>query len=243
MRIFAKIAPITLIVGGIGLIAFVGLPMIHYEIIALRSFKKPELISPLVQRVRTVSAGNFDLTKASNWFVNAPVLPEVPTKVQYYNLSIPKLKIKKALVEIGGDDLSKSLIHYKGTALPGQQGNAVVFGHSTLPQLYDPKNYLTIFSLLPTLERGDIVRIDYDGITYFYKIEKMFEVNPDDVEILIQRFDDAYLTLVTCVPPGTYLRRLVVQAKLLSPEATLGRVDKDSSGHLEGVPAASSKTL
>jgi len=43
----------------------------------------------------------------------------------------------------------------------------------------------------------------------------MVEVEPEDLSILEQRFDDSYLTLVTCVPPGTYLRRLVVRARLV----------------------------
>ena len=42
----------------------------------------------------------------------------------------------------------------------------------------------------------------------------MFVVSPDQVSVLEQRTDVAYLTLVTCVPPGTDWERLVVRAKL-----------------------------
>lgn len=155
-----------------------------------------------------------DFTKVSNWFPTAPKLPPLPSKITHYSLSIPKLKIDQVVVQIGGEDLKKSLIQYEGTAFPGQFGNTVVFGHSVLPQFYNPKNYLTIFSTLPTLKRGDEILVDFDGVKYKYVIEQMIEVKPEDISVLEQKYDDSYLTLVTCVPPGTYLRRLVVRARL-----------------------------
>ena len=116
--------------------------------------------------------------------------------------------------KIGGEDLKESLIHYGGTVLPGEYGNVVIFGHSVLPQFFNPKNYLTIFSTLPTLENGDEVFVNFDGIEYKYKVYEMVEVEPTDVTILEQQYDNFYITLVTCVPPGTYWKRLAVKARL-----------------------------
>jgi len=156
----------------------------------------------------------LDYTKPSSWFPTAPRLPPRPSKITHYTLSIPKLKIKDAVVAIGGEDIRKSLIQYAGTALPGQYGNVVIFGHSALPQFFSPKNYKTIFSTLPTLEKGDEVLLNFDGILYRYRVIEMLEVSPTDVSVLAQYYDNRYLTLVTCVPPGTYLRRLIVRAEL-----------------------------
>ena len=110
--------------------------------------------------------------------------------------------------------MGKSLVHYGGTALPGDWGNTVIFGHSVLPQFFNPKNYKTIFSTLPTLEKKDKILIDFDGITYFYEVYELKVVSPDDVSVLEQRYDTSYLSLVTCVPPGTYWKRLIVKARL-----------------------------
>ncbi|MBI2268033.1 MAG: sortase [Candidatus Blackburnbacteria bacterium] len=193
-----------------------GLPIIKYELFSAPKLSRGEFISPISKEQGQLSSQTSgDLVRASNWFVGAPELPDVPSKVKYYTVSILKLKIEDVTAEIGGDDLSKSLVHYKGTALPGKKGNAVVFGHSTLPQLFDSKNYLTIFSYLPSLAKGDKIFVNYDGIKYTYQVYEMFEVKPQNIEILEQTFDDAYLTLVTCVPPGTYLRRLVVKSRLV----------------------------
>ena len=126
-------------------------------------------------------------------------------------------KINRAVVAVGGEELSKSLIHYPGTAIPGKKGNAVIFGHSTLPQFFNPENYLSIFSTLPTLSRGDEISIDYDGVNFKYSVEDMIEILPTDIEVLAQNPSDAFLSLVTCVPPGHPLKpkRLVVRARIV----------------------------
>jgi sortase A len=43
----------------------------------------------------------------------------------------------------------------------------------------------------------------------------MYEVLPTDLSVLEQKFDGRYLTMVTCTPPGTYLRRLVIKARIV----------------------------
>ena len=149
-----------------------------------------------------------------NWFPEANLPTEKEIKINTYYLSIPKLKINQAIVKVGVESLDKNLVHYPGTAHPGRTGNAVIFGHSVLPAFFNPKNYMTIFSTLPTIEKGEEILVDYDNIRYTYLVEELKEVPPNDISILAQRYDDSYLSLVTCVPPGTYLRRLVVKARL-----------------------------
>jgi sortase A len=158
---------------------------------------------------------NADYTKASSWFPSAKIVKAADFHVTFYKLTIPRLGIINATVSIGGEDLAQSLIQYPGTALPGQIGNAVIFGHSVLPAFYNPSDYLTMFSTLPTLGQGDTVTVNYDGITYKYQVEDKFEVEPTDIGILNQDESDSFLTLVTCVPPGLQTRRLIVKARIV----------------------------
>lgn len=160
-----------------------------------------------------VSSDAVDYANANMWYPTVPQKHTAP-QVNTYTLSIPKLKIKNALVTIAGDDLGASLVHYGGTSLPGQYGNSVIFGHSTLPQFYSPTNYKAIFSLVPTLKNGDEIIVTYDGVDYRYVVYEMVVLESNDLSALEQRFDDSYITLVTCVPPGTYWKRLNVRAKL-----------------------------
>lgn len=160
-----------------------------------------------------VAAGN-QLSDPNQWFPTKPQ-KKVVSPVNSYTISIPTLNLQEATVVIAGDDLTKSLIHYGGTGLPGEYGNAVVFGHSTLPQFYKGvKDYHTVFATLPTIKIGDDIIVRYDGITYHYVVYDKVVVEPADLSPLEQRFDDSYLTLVTCVPPGTYFYRLNVKARL-----------------------------
>lgn len=162
------------------------------------------------------SAVGTDITTDPNtWFPTKPQ-KTMTAPVNSYLLSIPSLDIEDATVIISGDDLGKSLIHYGGTGLPGDYGNTVIFGHSTLPQFFRGiRDYKTIFSVLPTIKIGANINITYDGITYRYIVTEKIVLEPTDLSGLEQRFDDAYVTLVTCVPPGTYLYRLNVKAKLV----------------------------
>jgi sortase A len=180
-----------------------------------------QLINPL--SIRSYNDSNnilgdaTDYTQLSNWFVSDSSSPDQifsNSSNLTYLISIPKLKIKDAVVTVGSMDLKKSLIQYPQTALPGQLGNAVVFGHSVLPQFFSPKSYLTIFATLYLLKQGDEIDVSYDDVNYKYIVDEMYEIKPTDLSVLEQRFDQKNITLITCSPPGTTLRRLVVKASL-----------------------------
>lgn len=223
-----KILRISAIISGIsGLVILAGViyPIVSYN--ATYSKKYTRMVSPLadpggqVQGVLTTSTGINDDTMASSWFAGGASQEDFAiSEVGYYTISIPKLKIESANVKIGGEDLSKSLIHYPGTSLPGKRGNSVIFGHSILPIFNNPKNYISIFTMLPSLRKGDQILINYDGISFTYKVEEMFEVLPTDLQVLDQDKTDSFLTLVTCVPPGDPRdpKRLVVRARVVPPD-------------------------
>ncbi|HUW24469.1 MAG TPA: sortase [Patescibacteria group bacterium] len=225
-RLNARFMAVLLVVVGLFFFINAAYPIISYQLLISPRFStafiSPNSDAAIAQtfgppngetEVLGTEIDLVDYTKASNWF------PEENTAfaeeaVNTYQFSIPKLGIDKAVVVVGMEDLKKSLVQYPGTASPGRFGNTVIFGHSVLPQFFNPKNYLTIFSTLPTLKIGDEIFVDYGQVRYKFVIEQMIEVAPNDISILAQRYDDAYLTLITCVPPGTYLRRLIIRARL-----------------------------
>lgn len=190
-------------------------PIIEYQLNDAKAYTT--LLSPLAIETSKDGSTKTDFTKASNWFPDAnKENSETGSKVDFYTVSIPKLKIENAVVAIGGEDLSKSLVQYPGTALPGKNGNAVIFGHSVLPIFYNPKNYMAIFSTIPTLKNGDEIFVNYDGVAYEFTVEEIFEIYPTDIQILEQNPSDSFITLVTCVPPGDPRnpKRLIVRARV-----------------------------
>jgi len=211
-KLLYRISAGIIFVSGIVILAGVIFPILTYQ------SSGKELISPLPESSVSKNLEALDYTKASNWFVGGAAKENFTSEnIAFYTISIPRLKIEDATVAIGGEDLAKSLIQYPGTALPGRPGNSVIFGHSILPIFYNPKEYLSIFSTLPTLKKGDEIKVNYDGVAYDYRVEDMFEVLPSDVQVLEQDSTDSFLTLITCVPPGDPRKpkRLIVRARVV----------------------------
>lgn len=174
----------------------------------------------IMQNQNIYSTNLSDYTKAATWFPKIEKTSDSIGKslpVSEYSLSIPKLNIESGRVIVGGEDLSTAMVHYLPVKMPGENGVVSIFGHSTHPSLYrkdGSDRYKSIFTYLPTLEKGDMILVAFSGITYSYEVFDKFEVKPDQIEVLSQRFDDSYLNLITCVPVGQTARRLIIQAKL-----------------------------
>jgi len=163
----------------------------------------------------------LDYTNLANWFAAADATALASTQGEgEYSISIPKVNVENAIVKLGGTNLSDSLIQFPGTALPGDPGAPVIFGHSVLRQFYNPslknpRRDTSIFSTIMTLKTGDEIILKHKGVEYRYAVREKTEVKPEDVYILTQNYDARQLKLVTCTPEGTYLRRGVVTASLI----------------------------
>lgn len=226
-RRIIRVLSLALIVTGLLIMAFVFFPLISWQIYFAPVFAQQDIASPIPQN-QMISSGTIetliaqasndlmgvDYENARNWFPNFKYQRSGNPKIQYYTLSIPKLKIKNAVVSTVDNNLSNHLVNYGGTAIPPENGNAVIFGHSTLPQLYDSKNYKTVFTYLYELSPGDEIIVTTGSVNYKYRVQNVTVVDPNNTSVLQQNFDDSYITLITCTPPGTIWKRLVVRAKI-----------------------------
>lgn len=167
-----------------------------------------------------ISQLTTDFTDARNWYPMVHAANN--TSVEFYNISIPSLKIKNAKVSTIDYDLEKHLIQYAGTSIPGEKGTSVIFGHSTLPQFFNPENYKAIFATLHTIQEGDQITATVNDITYTYTVFSKTITSAEDTDMFSQAFDNSYITIVTCTPPGTVWKRLVVKARLASGETASG---------------------
>jgi sortase A len=222
-----RVFGVLFIFAGILITGYVFLPLISWQIYFAPIFASQSIAAPIPQT--TIVSGNtfqtlltqasnslsgVDYNNADNWFPDFKHQKNGAAAVQTYSLSIPKLNIKNAIVSTVNSDLAKNLVNYGGTAIPADKGNAVVFGHSTLPQLYDAKSYKTVFTYLYELTPGDEIVVNIANVSYKYRVENITVVDPNNTSILQQNFDDSYLTLVTCTPPGTIWKRLAVKARI-----------------------------
>lgn len=111
--------------------------------------------------------------------------------------------------------LRDGVVHYPGTAMPGESGNVYIFGHSSdFPTA--PGSYKTVFALLPKIEIGSTVEItDKDGKLFRYKVEEKFVANNNDLHLLEQDYSKKKLSIQTSYPIGTALKRFIVIAYLI----------------------------
>jgi len=112
--------------------------------------------------------------------------------------------------------LKHGVVHYPGTARPGQAGNFFVTGHSSYYPWSDG-NFKTVFSRLHELNVGDEYWVYYGGDKHRYIVQGKKEVKPSNVDVLDQPTNRRLSTLMTCTPVGTTLRRLIITAQEVDP--------------------------
>lgn len=214
---------------GFVMVAYFAFPLLAFQIYLRPVFASANIAAPIPKtsmlnessfrdllQATTDSLTGVDYTNAKNWY---PSIQQAHTDVAvtHYAITIPRLKIIDAEVSTIDNDLSTHLVQYGGTAVPPSKGNAVIFGHSTLPQLYKERDYRTIFAYAHTMEVGDEVELTVDHLKYTYKVYAITITSPLDTTVFEQNYDDNYLTLVTCTPPGTTWKRLLIKARIVRP--------------------------
>lgn len=114
------------------------------------------------------------------------------------------------------DDMRDGTVRYPQTALPGQEGNVVIFGHSSSPW-WSPGRYKFVFSVLDKMNNGDFILLDYHNARYIYKVYNVKIVDSDNYAVLNQG-SSHILSLITSSPAGSDYKRLVVSASQVYPK-------------------------
>lgn len=122
----------------------------------------------------------------------------------------------EALEEEIQEGLQNGVVHYPGTARPGQAGNFFVTGHSSYFP-WAPGEFKSVFARLHNLSVGDEYWVYYNGDRHRYVIQEKKEIKPSDVTVLDQPVNKRISTLMTCTPVGTTLRRLIIVAQEVDP--------------------------
>lgn len=110
--------------------------------------------------------------------------------------------------------LKNGVVRYPGTALPGEYGNTFITGHSSY-YFWDDGQYKEVFALLSEVNIGDEIIVYYNQQKFIYEITEKKEVSPSEVDVLSQPTDQKQITLMTCTPVGTNLKRLIVVGTLV----------------------------
>jgi len=146
---------------------------------------------------------------------------EFPYTEKSDSIEIPKIGIEAPLLFVESEreedykaPLLKGVVHYYQSALPGEEGQTIILGHSA-PSGWPKIHYDWVFSDLNKLEAGDEIFINYKNHQYHYIVSKKFFLDKGE-EIPSEDLTNPnnVLILISCWPPGVNQRRIAIQAEL-----------------------------
>ncbi len=167
----------------------------------------PVLKEETIYRVHQIVKTQADLTPPNKDFsIVIPKIDAVSPIIANVDTSDPKNYLPA---------LKRGVAHAAGTSLPDEEGNVYLFAHST-DTFYNASYYNAVFYLIGKLNDGDQISIFYKGKEIKYEVYDKKVVSPDSSQYFGKIGDGKTLTLQTCYPPGTTLKRLVVLAREIS---------------------------
>ncbi|MDP9314574.1 MAG: sortase [Chloroflexota bacterium] len=128
-----------------------------------------------------------------------------PTRLTLERLGIDT-EISEAGFSLGKWDVPRyTAAHYWPlAAYPATTGNIIIAGHVSYKD--------TIFNHLPAVQTGDRITVFVGDQPHHYVVREVLTVSPQDTWVMLPTSQET-LTLITCVPPGTYTQRLIVRAE------------------------------
>lgn len=178
------------------------------EIVYSRSYSEEALLA----NVPTTPAGTVTFQVAP--FENRIIIPRLGKNIPLLDVRHDTSASFTQMHEVFMEELRGGVVRYPGTALPGEQGNAFIFGHSSNYPWVKSK-YNDVFALLDTLEENDEIIVYYNQKKFIYRVTDRAVVKPGDVAVLEARDPTKKeISLMTCWPIGTTLERLIIFGEL-----------------------------
>lgn len=182
-------------------------------LIMLFGFFNERIVAPFITPSKSVS--NTPIIIDQNTTAAGPEPKIIIPKI---NVEIPVVFTEPSIAESAVQRaLENGVLHYATTPNPGEQGNGVIFGHSS-NNILNKGKYKFAFVLLNRLENGDLFMVQKDGKRYVYKVFDKKVVKPTELSVLGSAGKPATFSLITCDPPGTAINRLVVVGEQITPD-------------------------
>ena len=140
-------------------------------------------------------------------------LTEIPKEgiIKIFKIGVSAPIIFSQVQDKLDENLKKGAILFPQSAIPGQNGLAIILGHSA-PRGWPKVNYDTVFSRLDELSLGDEISVKTGDKEYFFRVSKKFFFEKGaDLPINLTNSKSVIL-LISCWPPGKNLKRIGIQA-------------------------------
>lgn len=189
------------------------------------NYKEVEgLVSNFFNPYPTIDATNIDVYFYPNHSQDTTTAEAIKTNYtdKQNTLEIPKISISVQIVFSASTDktaiekdLDLGTVYYPGSVYPGQNGQAIILGHSAPPGWPNIKHDW-VFTNLDKLTIGDIILIDLNNKQYKYIVRsKTIIQRGADVPVDELSVKNNVLTLISCWPPGKDYQRIAVVTELI----------------------------
>jgi len=152
---------------------------------------------------------------------NATTTPAIPEKPRQDIINIPKISVSAPIITAKTTDnevlhglLDDGVVLYPGSTPFGQTGQTVILGHSA-PTGWPKIKYDWVFSRVNELKAGDMIAITYNNETRYYQVVKTRIVTPQE-GVPTSTVEGNSLMIVSCWPPGKDLKRIAVEATIVT---------------------------
>ncbi|MBI4079773.1 sortase [Candidatus Kaiserbacteria bacterium] len=162
--------------------------------------------------VSTVSVGPFDASREVLALSQLPqlgsqtstpepdefaVLPERMV-IPEINMDLPVQNSESRDIDVLYEELKSGPIRYVDSAQLGEEGNVLIFGHSSRLPVVKNQMYKA-FNRVSELKRGDTIRISGGGREYLYSVVSVEQMDIEDpTSVISLAREGKHLTLVTC---------------------------------------------
>jgi len=130
------------------------------------------------------------------------------------SVDLPVLNPNSTDISVLDEALKEGAVRYPLSALPGQDGNVLIFGHSSNLPIVHNQMYKA-FNQLPELEEGDVIKLQGGGQEYVYRVTSLRRTDANEELIDLSPTQGRKLTLSTCDNFGTKSARWVVEAEFV----------------------------
>lgn len=144
--------------------------------------------------------------------VSKSATPEFPTKIEIPKIDLLVMIENPSTTNIEALDalLLKGAVRYPTSAKLGENGNVVLFGHSSYLPIVRNQAYKA-FNGIQRLVVGDVITVYSSTATYSYRVKSVTKENANDAGIPLS-VTGRTLTLSTCDSFGEKTDRFVVVA-------------------------------
>lgn len=164
------------------------------------------LIGSFTLSLYSKSIENKSLSNFEEKIKKEDTLSEVLPGDEIGIIEIDSINLKNVIVQSTTKEYLKYYVcHFEESAMPGEEGNFALAGHSSYI-------YNQVFNNLHKVNMGDKIVIKTINDEFTYIITETMEVQPSDTYVLDQDMSKKEITIVTCTNSGK--QRFIVKGEL-----------------------------